>query len=161
MRKDFDKLIRELMTKAGIKTQRQLADKMNELALSQIGKKIISYHGVNKWLRSASKNRSIPGSQSLMFLAKALNASADLILYDEGENPERTKSLERMVSTIVKSELEKSGTLNKSELNKEFLKLLESDQIPPEEKEGILRQIRNLHKIYSKKSEGDDSDSIK
>jgi len=73
MRKDFDKLVRQLMAKAGIKTQRQLADKMNELALSTIGKKIISYHGVNKWLRSVSKNRSVPGSQSLMFLAKALN----------------------------------------------------------------------------------------
>jgi len=84
-----------------------------------------------------------------------------LILYEEGDNPESKKSLERMVSTIVKSELKKSGTLSKDELNKEVLKLLESDQIPQEEKDGILRQIRNLHKLYSKESKENDSNSIK
>ncbi len=149
------------MAKEGIKGPKELADKINELAQShkfiKIGEKLITASAVSRWLSNIHEPTATP----LLFLAKALNVSADLILYDEGENPERTKSLERIVSTIVKSELEKSGTLSKNELNKEVLKLLESDQIPQEEKDGIFRQIRNLHKLYSKKSEDNDSDSTK
>jgi len=153
MKKDLGLKIRQIMVQRGIKTTKELTDMINRVA----GKKIVTSTSVGRWLA----NRSDPKATSLMFLAKALNVSADLILYEEGDNPESKKSLERMVSTIVKSELEKSGTLSKDELNKELLKLLESDQIPQEEKDGILRQIRNLHKLYSQKSKGNDADSIK
>lgn len=140
--------ILQRMAELGIKTNVALAERMN--------RKVHPYT-IGKWI----SGKSVPGGTSLIALAKALNVSVDLIVFDEGENPERTKSLERIVSTIVKSELEKSGTLSKNELNKEVLKLLESDQIPQEEKDSIFRQIRNLHKLYSKKSEDNDSDSTK
>jgi len=148
MKEDFDKIIRQLMAKEGIKTVKELADKMNTLA----GRKIITANSVGKWLRPSLKRKAEPKATSLMFLAKALKVSADLLLFDEGENPEKTKSLERMVSSIVKTEIEKSSKINKNSLNSEVSQFLKSNRIPQEDKDSILRQIENLLKLYPDKA---------
>jgi len=116
----------------------RLADKMN-------GR--IHPNTIGKWI--AGKNR--PRGDNVIALARALKISADLLLFDEGEHPEKTKSLERMVSKIVEAETRKilkEDKKDKNSLNSEFDKLLASRKIPPEDKEGILRQIKNLLKLY-------------
>lgn len=147
MKEDFDKVIRQLMAKEGIKTVKELADRMNVLA----GRKIITANSVGKWLRPSLKRKAEPKATSLMFLAKALKISADLLLFDEGEHPEKTKSLERMVSKIVEAETRKilkEDKKDRDSLNFEFDKLLTSHKIPQEDKESILRQMKNLLKLY-------------
>lgn len=139
-KRDFGKTIWKLMVQAEIKTARELADIINR----QAGQRVVSANSVGKWLGG----KSVPKATSLMFLAKALNVSADLILFDESENPDRTKSLERIVSTLVKAEIEKMPKEDKSSLDSRLSKFLKSKKIPPEDKESILRQIKNLLKLY-------------
>lgn len=143
MKKDLGLKIREVMVQRGIKTTKELTDMINREA----GRKIVTSTSVGRWLA----NRSDPKATSLMFLARALKISADLLLFDEGEHPEKTKSLERMVSKIVEAETRKilkEDKKDKNSLNSEFDKLLASHKIPPEDKESILRQIKNLLKLY-------------
>lgn len=140
MKRDFGRKIRSLMNEKGIVTAKDLADKINEAA----GEKIITASSIGRWLSGQSE----PKSTSLMFLAKTLKISADLILSDEGLNPESTKSLERMVSAIVKAEFEKAPKISVDQLNEKVCRFMESKKIPKEDKDSILRQIENLLKMY-------------
>jgi len=128
------------MAKENVKTAKELADKINEEGNCQI----VSATSVGKWLSGATE----PKATSLMFLAKALKVSADLILYDSSESPKDRKSLERIISSIVKAEIQKSSKSDQSTPDLELSQFLKSDKIPPEDKESILRQIKNLLKLY-------------
>ena len=153
-KKDFGRKILELMAKAGIKTTKELTDKINEIA-GQRQDQRISASSVGKWLSGESE----PKSTSLMFLAKALNVSADLILYDEGDNPESKKSLERIVSSIVKEEIKKIPKKDGQTTAEELNVFLNSEEIPKDVRESILEMIRSLKRKYTNRS--NDSDSIK
>jgi len=127
--------ILQRMAELGIKTNVALAEKMN-------GK--VHPYTIGKWI----SGKSVPRGTSLIVLAKALKVSADLLLFDEGENPEQTKSLERMVSKIVSAETQKILKEANFNVRKEVSKFLESKKIPDADKESILRQVKNLLKMY-------------
>lgn len=147
MKKNFGDKILDLMLKNRIRTAKDLADKINEEA----GERIISPTSVGKWIAG----KTVPKATSLMFLAKALKVSADLILSDEGSNPEQTKSLERMVSSIVKAEIEKTSKSDQKDSNNQIAEFLKSERVPAEDKKSILRQIENLLKLYKGGEKGD------
>lgn len=125
------------MAELGIKTNVELAKRM--------GGKIHPYT-IGKWIAG----KSTPGGTSLIALAKALRISADLILFDEGENVEQTKQLTKMVSSIVQAETQKLLTEAKTDLEKELALFLNSVKIPPEIKAALVEQARNLLKLYEK-----------
>lgn len=125
------------MAELGIKSRVELADKMDNKVRPQT---------IGKWIAKKSK----PRGESLMFLAKALKMSADLLLFDEGDNPEQTKSLERMVSSIVKAELKKTTIQVKEGMEKVIAQFFECPDVPEEDRKSILRQIENLLKLYKK-----------
>lgn len=123
------------MAELGIKTNVALAERM---------KGEVHPNTIGKWIAG----KSVPRGSSVIALAKALKISADLILFDEGENPEQTKSLERMVSKIVSVEIHKTLRNAKVQFQEEVARFLKSDKIPEEDKQSILRQVRNLLKLY-------------
>jgi hypothetical protein len=127
------KTISMRMAELGIKSNVELADKMGGIVRPQT---------IGKW----KAEKTTPRGKNLIVLAKALKMSVDLLVLDEGDNPDQTKSLERMVSQIVKSEIQKTPVKS----NNEFEEMMKSDKIPEEEKDLILRHIRNLLKLYQK-----------
>ena len=135
---DTGKKILHRRAELGIKTNVELAEKMGGKVRPQT---------IGKWIAG----KTTPRGTSLKALAKALKISADFILFDEGENPEQTKSLERMVTTIVKSELHRTSILPMNEIEE----VMGSEEIPQEEKESLLRQARNLLKLYRKEKKPD------
>jgi hypothetical protein len=148
---DWGKIIYPAMLKAGIKTGKQLADEINRISLEELGKKITTPASASRWLRSPEKGGSEPKGTALMFLIKALKA--DYILMDESERPESRKSIERIAREIVKAEAEKILKQDKKTSDNVVAEFLESKNIPVEDKESILRQIKNLLKLYKEKNE--------
>jgi len=127
--------ILQRMAELGITSRVQLADKMK-------GK--VHPYTVGRWI----SGKSVPRGDSLIALAKALKISADLLLFDEGESSEKTKSLERMVSSIVKTELAKSPKTDENSLNSELSEFLKSKKIPKEDKDIIIAQVKRLLERY-------------
>lgn len=125
------------MAELGIRTNVELAKRM--------GGKIHPYT-IGKWI----SGKSTPRGTSLIALTKALKISADLILFDEGENLEQTKELTKMVSSILQAQSKKNPTEAKTDLENELALFLKSDKIPPEIKAGLVEQARNLLKLYEK-----------
>lgn len=130
--------ILQRMAELGIKTNVALAEKMN--------RKVHPYT-IGKWIAG----KSVPRGTSVIALAKALKISADLILFDEGENPGQTKELTKMVTEIVKMETKKVLNKVKPNLETALEKFVGSKNIPQEDKDSILRQIENLLKLYPDK----------
>jgi len=146
------KRILQRMAELGIKSNVALAQKMNGS---------VHPNTIGKWIGDKTK----PRGENVIALAKALKISADLLLFDEGENIEQTKSLERIARDIVKAEADRLfGPRNQkdedyyvvfSSLSKipeehrdDIVMFFSSLRIPPEDKDAILRQIRNLLKMY-------------
>ena len=140
MKKDFGRKILGLMAKVGIKTAKELADRIN----TEAGEVIVTPASVGKWLAGKTQ----PKATSLMFLAKALKVSADVILYDEDENVENRRPLEQVVGEMVVKETHKLFKEGKIELQEELALVLKSDKIPQEDKDALIRQARNLLKLY-------------
>ena len=134
---DIGRRILQRMAELGIKTNVELAKRM--------GGKIHPYT-IGKWI----SGKSTPRGTSLIALTKALKISADLILFDEGDNIEQTKELTKMVSSIVQAETKKILTEAKTDLENELVLFLKSKKIPPEIKAALVDQARNLLKLYEK-----------
>lgn len=139
---DFGKIIWKLMARMGIKTAKELTDTINREA----GKRVVSETSVGKWIAG----KTVPKATSLMFLAKALRVSADLILFDEDSDSERKQSLRKIVAEVAKEEIRKLLKEKKAGLENELSEFLKSDKIPQEDKEALIRQARNLLKLYEK-----------
>lgn len=125
------------MAELGIKTNVALAEKM---------KGEVHPNTIGRWIAGDSN----PRGTSLIALAKALNVSVDLIVFDEGENPQHTKELRKMVTEIVKMETTKVPNKVKPNLETALEKFVGSENIPLEDKDSILRQIENLLERYNK-----------
>jgi len=135
---DIGRKIQQRKIELGIKTNVELAEKMN-------GK--VHPYTIGKWIGGKRK----PRGDNVIALAKALKISADFLLFEESESPERTKSLERMVRDILKTEGEKRPQVGESKANSQhffFNHFLDCDKVPQEDKEGLLRQVKNLLKLY-------------
>jgi len=141
-KRDFGKTIRELMLQENIKTTKELVDRINRAA----GEKIVTSTSVGKWLAG----QTVPKATSLMFLAKALRVSADLILFDEDSSSERKESLKKLVAELVQKETKKLLKEPKADLETELVLFLKSDKIPQEDKDIILAQVKRLLERYSK-----------
>lgn len=139
---DFGKAIRALMGRLGIKSAKELTDTINREA----GEKIVSETSVGKWLAG----KTVPKATSLMFLAKALKVSADLILFDEDSDEGRRKSLRHIVAEVAQEEIGRILSDKKIISQKDLSLFLGSSKIPDEDKQSILRQIRNLLKMYER-----------
>lgn len=127
------KKISQRKVELDIKTNIELAERMK-------GK--VHPNTIGKWIAG----KSSPRGDNVIALAKALKVTADLLLFDEGDNPEKTKALERMVSSIVKAEIQKSS--KDIIVGSEWLHFPKCDKIPEEDKQSLLRQVRNLLKLY-------------
>lgn len=139
-KRDFGKVIRELMVQENIKTAKELADRINRAA----DEKIVTSTSVGRWLAG----ETVPKATSLMFLAKALKVSADLILFDEDSNPERRQSLRKIVAEVAEEEIGKLLKEKKSDLEGELSEFLKSNKIPQEDKDIILTQVSRLLERY-------------
>ena len=144
MKPSLGRAIRELMDEANIKSGSALADKINAEAMKAGLPKLVSSSSVNKWLSDETQ----PKATSLMFLAKALNVSADLILFGDSDNPDQSRQLTKMVTAIVQAETKKLLQDGAARVKSELEKVLSSDKIPDEDKEALIRQARNLLKLY-------------
>ncbi len=89
-----------------------------------------------------------------MLLVKALKVSADMVLFDDNQNPNKSKELTKMVRRIVEAEVEKVLHQTKQHMRDEIDLFLASKKIPEEDKTAIFRQIRNLMRIYEQKEGG-------
>lgn len=127
--------ILQRMAELGIKTNVALAEKMN---------RAVHPNTIGKWI----SGKSVPRGNSVIALAKALKISADLILFDEGENVAQTKELTKMVTEIVQAETKKVLKETETDLEEELILFLNSDKIPQEDKDALIRQARNLLKLY-------------
>lgn len=140
MKKDLGYQIRQLMAGAGIKTAKELADRIN----TEAGEQLVTPSSVGRWL----DGQSVPKATSLMYLARALKVSADTILFGDSKNPEAEKELRKLVTSIVQEETKKVLVETKSEMQKELVKFFNSKNIPQQDKKALLRQVRNLLKLY-------------
>lgn len=125
------------MAELGIKSRVELADKM---------KGTVHPYTIGKWI----SGKSNPRGDNLFALAKALEISVELLVIQEGQNPEELKSLERIVSKIVQMETKKLLKEAKTDLETELVLFLKSDKIPQEDKDIILTQVTRLLERYNK-----------
>jgi len=149
---DWAKKIQRAMFDADppIRTAKELAELINKLSLKELGRKVTTANSVSRWLRSPERDPSEPKGTSLIFLIKALKADADYILFDESSDIRSRKSIERIAREIVKTEAQKVLKQGKNSLDDTVSKFLTSENIPQEIKNGILRQIADLLKMYEK-----------
>lgn len=147
MKEGFGKTIRALMDQADIKSAVVLADRINEEAKKAgLEKKLVSPSSVSKWLSDETQ----PKATSLMFLAKALRVSADLILFENGENPNKLKELTKMVTAIVQAETKKILGEGRVEVENELALVLKSKNVPQGQKDALIRIAQDLLKLYEK-----------
>lgn len=131
------------MIDLGIKSNRELADIISR----ETGKTIHPYT-IGKWI--ADKSR--PRGDNLIALIKALKFSADLLVLEEGQNPEEfgKNEIEKLIREVVRGELSQLIGKGHALPNSDVSRFLSSDKIPEEDKEAIRRQIKNLLKMYEK-----------
>jgi len=91
------------------------------------------------------------GVGNLITLAKAIKLSADLLVLEEGQGSQELRIiLEKIIREIVKSEMKKlSGEKNSAPKN-QVNRFFRSKQIPQQDKDKIVRQIKKLLKLYGK-----------
>lgn len=147
MKEGFGKTIRTLMDQAGISSAVELADRINEEAKKAgLKKKLVSPSSVSKWLSDETQ----PKATSLMFLAKALKVSADIILFDDGDNPDKTKELTKIVTAIVQTETKKILNEGRAGVENTLALVLKSKNIPQGQKDALIRIAHDLLKLYEK-----------
>gem|GEM_PF-3476397 len=148
----LSRTIRRLMADVDIDSYKKLADRLNSLALQEglvsENEQFITPGSVRKWFLPEKRGGSEPRGTSLMLLAKALRVSADLILFEDGDNLDKTKELTKMVTAIVQAETKKILSEGKVGVENTLALVLKSDKIPPEDKEALIRQARNLLRLY-------------
>lgn len=116
----------------GIKTNVELADKMGRAVTPQT---------IGKWIAK----KSVPRGRSIMLLTKALNISADFLLFDDSPAKEN-ENLTSLVKEIVQSEISKQ----KEKPDDIFNQILSSSKIPAEAKQSLTLLAKSLLKLYGK-----------
>jgi len=123
------------MAEPEIKNRVCLADNISRrIYANRIGKRIA--------------DKSKPGGDNLLALAKALEIRAELLILEEGQDSEGLKSLEGIVSKIVEVEVKKLLTQSKSNLERELVLFAKSHKIPQPDKDIILAQVKRLLQRY-------------
>jgi transcriptional regulator with XRE-family HTH domain len=141
--------IQRRMAELGIKSNQKLADIMNRDA------KIVHPYTIGKWIAGKSN----PRGDKLIALAKALNMSVELLVLEEGQNPKELKVLHQIVREIVRAEVKTLHGDRTATTQTEVLEFFNSPKIPTEDKQSILRQIRNVLQIYKEPQSSEEKTS--
>lgn len=130
------------MAQFGIKNRVELADKISR------GGSSVHANTVGKWTLEEAK----PRGENLIALARALEIKAELLVLEDGQNPEKSddeirKIIREVVTAELKTLLERGTPIPPADSN--LSGFFSSKKVPEEDKKGILRQIRNLLKMYA------------
>lgn len=128
------------MAELGIKSNVELANRMKKVGVP------IHPNTIGKWIAEKTK----PRGTSLIGLAKALETTLDDLLLDDNQSAEHSEELRRVVTDVAREEIGKLMKDAKGKLKEELVLFLDSDKIPQEDKEALIRQARNLLKFYEK-----------